>query len=225
MIRSQEKISCYSHLAGVFAASGGTIYLIHMVRAWTAHMVVAIVYGLSAILLFSASASYHGLKQNEDEISIWRKLDHSAIFFMIAGTYTPVCYIYLSGYWKWSIIMIQWALVAGGIFLKFFYLHAPHGLILPVCRRHILYGRGDILCDQKTGLEGGVWFSRNLSPLRPPGRGIPLSVGLHRPGGMTELLRFIDLDGSRSSLEVYSENDDQPRNQDCNRRNPASMET
>jgi hemolysin III len=88
-------------------------------------MVVAIVYGLSAILLFSASASYHGLKQNEDEISIWRKLDHSAIFFMIAGTYTPICYIYLSGYWKWSIIMIQWALVAGGIFLKFFYLHAP----------------------------------------------------------------------------------------------------
>jgi hypothetical protein len=42
---------------------------------------------------------------------------------------------------------------------------------------------------------------------------------------MTELLRFIDLDGSRSSLEVYSENDYQPRNQDCNRRNPASMET
>ena len=64
-------------------------------------------------------------KQNENEISIWRKLDHIAIFFMIAGTYTPVCYVYLSGYWKWSVIIIQWALVITGLFLKFFYLKAP----------------------------------------------------------------------------------------------------
>jgi hemolysin III len=84
------------------------------------------VYGFSVILLFSASAAYHALKQNEDEISIWRKLDHSAIFFMIAGTYTPVCYVYLSGHWKWSIIIIQWALVIAGSFLKYFYLKAPH---------------------------------------------------------------------------------------------------
>jgi hemolysin III len=125
LIRPQEKISCYSHLAGVFAAIAGTVYLIYVARASTAYMVVSAVYGFSAILLFSASTSYHALKQNEDEISIWRKLDHSAIFFMIAGTYTPVCYVYLSGYWKWSIIMIQWALVAAGMFLKFFYLHAP----------------------------------------------------------------------------------------------------
>jgi len=76
-------------------------------------------------MLFLASATYHALKQNEDEISIWRKLDHTAIFFMIAGTYTPICYVYLSGYWKWSIIIIQWALVIAGLFLKFFYLKAP----------------------------------------------------------------------------------------------------
>ena len=44
---------------------------------------------------------------------------------MIAGTYTPVCYVYLSGYWKWSVIIIQWALVIAGVFLKFFYLKAP----------------------------------------------------------------------------------------------------
>lgn len=125
MIRRQERISCYSHLAGVFAAIAGTVYLIYAAGTSAAYVAVSIVYGFSAILLFSASASYHALKQNDDEISIWRKLDHSAIFFMIAGTYTPVCYIYLSGNWKWSIIMIQWALVAAGMFLKFFYLHAP----------------------------------------------------------------------------------------------------
>jgi len=44
---------------------------------------------------------------------------------MIAGTYTPVCYVYLSGYWRWSIIVSQWALVIAGLFLKLFYLKAP----------------------------------------------------------------------------------------------------
>jgi hemolysin III len=125
LIRPQERISCYSHLAGVFAAIAGMVYLIYVARTSAAHIAVSIVYGFSVILLFSASASYHALKQDENEISLWRKLDHSAIFFMIAGTYTPVCYVYLSGYWKWSIIIIQWALVAAGMFLKFFYLHAP----------------------------------------------------------------------------------------------------
>jgi hemolysin III len=125
LIRSQEKISCYSHLIGVFAAVAGTVYLIYIVRVSVAHVVVSLVYGFSAILLFSTSAAYHALKQNENEISIWRKLDHIAIFFMIAGTYTPVCYVYLSGYWKWSIIIIQWTLVIAGLFLKFFYLRAP----------------------------------------------------------------------------------------------------
>ena len=86
MIRHQERISCYSHLVGVFAAIAGTVYLIYMARTSVAHMAVSIVYGFSVILIFSASASYHALKQNENEISIWRKLDHSAIFFMIAGT-------------------------------------------------------------------------------------------------------------------------------------------
>jgi hemolysin III len=125
LIRREENISYYSHLAGVFAALAGTVYLIYVARSSAAHVVVSIVYGLSIILLFSASASYHALKRNEDEISVWRKLDHSAIFFMIAGTYTPVCYVYLSGYWKWSIIITQWALVIAGLFLKFFYIKAP----------------------------------------------------------------------------------------------------
>lgn len=123
--RIQESFNCYSHLAGIIAAVAGIVYLIYAVRASAAHVAVALVYGFSIILLFSASTTYHALKQTEDEISIWRKLDHIAIFFMIAGTYTPVCYVYLSGGWKWSIILIQWGLVIAGLFLKFFYLKAP----------------------------------------------------------------------------------------------------
>lgn len=124
-IRTQESFNFHSHLAGVIATIVSTAYLIYTVRASVVHVVLSIVYGFSVILLFVASATYHALKQNENEISIWRKLDHIAIFFMIAGTYTPVCYVYLSGYWRWSIITIQWALVIAGLFLKLFYLKAP----------------------------------------------------------------------------------------------------
>ena len=125
VIRQQEKVSFYSHFIGAITAIISAAWLIYTVRSSAAHVVVAMVYGLSVILLFSASAAYHGLKQKDDEISIWRKLDHIAIFVMIAGCYTAVCYVYLSGYWKWSIIIFQWALVLAGFFLKFFYLKAP----------------------------------------------------------------------------------------------------
>lgn len=128
MIRSQEKISYYSHLAGVFAAVAGTVCLIHSARSSAPHVLVSVVYGFSSILLFLASAFYHASKQNEDEISLWRKLDHSAIFFMIAGTYTPICYVYLSGTWRWSVIALQWTLVIAGLFLKFRWLRAPRYL-------------------------------------------------------------------------------------------------
>jgi hemolysin III len=128
MIRKQEKISVYSHLAGIFAAIAGSIYLLYAARSSAAHVAIAIVYGFSGILLFTASASYHALKQQENELSLWRTLDHSAIFFLIAGTYTPVCYVYLSGYWRWSVIILQWLLVIAGLCLKFFYLKAPRFL-------------------------------------------------------------------------------------------------
>lgn len=77
------------------------------------------------------------IKKYDGEISIWRKLDHVAIFLMIAGTYTPICFIYLSGYWKWSIIIIEWTLVIGGLFFKFFYLNSPRYLYTTI---YILMG-------------------------------------------------------------------------------------
>jgi len=71
-IRTQESFNFYSHLAGVIATIVSTAYLIYTVRASVVHVVLSIVYGFSVILLFVASATYHALKQNENEISIWR---------------------------------------------------------------------------------------------------------------------------------------------------------
>ena len=124
-MRSGERISVFSHVAGAAAAVAGTIVLLTAARGAADYMTVALVYGCSAVFMFSASSLYHAFKKGENEISLWRKLDHIAIFFMIAGTYTPMCYIYLTGWWRWAIIIVQWSVVVFGLFFKIFYLNAP----------------------------------------------------------------------------------------------------
>jgi hemolysin III len=54
-----------------------------------------------------------------------RKLDHSAIFLLIAGTYTPFCMIAFTGFWRWGLLAIIWTIAAVGIVIKVFYLKAP----------------------------------------------------------------------------------------------------
>ncbi len=127
IIKKSENISFYTHFIGFLLFLIGTIYLIYKTKTLRLN-IVSIIYGASTMLLFLASSLYHANKKEDDEISLWRKLDHIAIFIMIAGTYTPITYVYLSGYWKWSIIIIQWSLVVGGLFFKFFYLNAPRYL-------------------------------------------------------------------------------------------------
>ncbi len=127
-IKKTEKISFYSHAFGVLLALIGTIILIYLTRGKMSYLIISLIYGIANIILFLASSIYHFFKQEEGETSFWRKFDHFAIFIMIAGTYTPVCFVYLSGNWKWSIIILQWLLVLGGFFFKFFYLKAPRYL-------------------------------------------------------------------------------------------------
>ncbi len=124
-MKYDEKISFYTHLAGFILAVIGTIYLLFSLKLNLSQILVTLVYGISVSFLFLASSLYHYNKKAENEITIWRKLDHLAIFFMIAGSYTPIIYEYLSGTMQWTIIILQWVLVLGGFFFKFFYLNAP----------------------------------------------------------------------------------------------------
>ena len=124
-IPNSEKISAYSHAATVPIMAVGTVILLVISSGNTAAQIVSSVYGLSAIFLFSASFLYHSNKQTENDKSVWRKLDHSAIFFLIAGTYTPICFIYLDGKMKWGILIAQWSLVLFGTVFKLFFINAP----------------------------------------------------------------------------------------------------
>lgn len=126
-VNKPEVISFYSHAAGIIAAICGMVCLQFIATEFILK-VLSVIYSFSVIALFAASTLYHGLKKDENENSLWRKLDHIAIFIMIAGTYTPISYIYLPHKTALCIITIQWSLVAMGVVFKIYFLHAPRWL-------------------------------------------------------------------------------------------------
>ena len=79
-----------------------------------------IVYGISLIVLFSASSLYHWVK-NEKLKYYFRIIDHISIYLLIAGTYTPVALITLENSLGWELFWIEWGITFLGIFLKIFY--------------------------------------------------------------------------------------------------------
>ncbi len=124
----REPVNGLTHLAAALLALVGLVVL--LVVGWGSPTKVASlsIYGASLVLLFSASATYHLVKARPQIILILRKLDHSAIYLLIAGTYTPICFNMLSGFWKWGMLGIVWGLALIGIGVKIFIIQAPRGL-------------------------------------------------------------------------------------------------
>ncbi|MBU1168907.1 MAG: hemolysin III family protein [Proteobacteria bacterium] len=131
-IRVQESFNFYSHLAGVLLSIAGLVFLFRVASPSVPALITALIYGLSIVFLFSASSLYHAFKKEENEISFWRKMDRLAIFFMIAGTYTPVCYFCLEGPWRWTMIGLQWGLVGFGVLSQLFFPRAPRSLYVAI---------------------------------------------------------------------------------------------
>ncbi len=129
-----ERVNVYTHLAGAIAMVPGTIFLIlrQAGAASIGGMIAVIVYGASAIALFSFSALYHSTKKAENEKSITRTLDHIGIYFLIAGTYTPICVNALGPGWGTGILVTQWTLAGLGVITSLFLLGAPRWISVVV---------------------------------------------------------------------------------------------
>ncbi|MCX5973350.1 MAG: hemolysin III family protein [Coprothermobacterota bacterium] len=126
--QKSDRVNFYSHLLGAVASLAGYVVLLCNSSGSVTKIVLSSIYGLCAVFLFTCSAIYHGQKAGEDERNPWRRLVLIAFFFMIAGAYTPVSYIYLDGWWRWGIIGAQWLLVILGLVFTLVYLHGPRWL-------------------------------------------------------------------------------------------------
>ncbi|MBN2116218.1 MAG: hemolysin III family protein [Anaerolineales bacterium] len=124
----REPVNSLTHWGAALLAFVGLVILLVVGWGRPAKVISLVVYGLSLIFLFSASATYHMVRAKEKALEIFRKIDHAAIYFLIAGTYTPFCVNAFSGFWKWGLLSIIWSLALLGILIKVFYIRAPRWL-------------------------------------------------------------------------------------------------
>jgi hemolysin III len=127
--RGEEIANSVSHGVGLLAAFVATPYLIvEAVRRGDSGFVVGTsVFTATIILLYLASTLYHALPAGKAK-RVFRVVEHSAIFLLIAGTYTPFTLGVLSGAWGWTLFGIVWTLAVVGVTLKVVG-NAPHPIL------------------------------------------------------------------------------------------------
>ena len=124
----REPVNSLTHWGGALLAAAGLIALLVVGWSTPAKIVSLAIYGVSLICMFSASATYHMVRVKDKALEIFRKIDHSAIYLLIAGTYTPFCVNAFTGYWKWGMLILIWSLAVIGIVVKVFVIRAPRWL-------------------------------------------------------------------------------------------------
>jgi hemolysin III len=110
-----ERFNSISHLIGAALALAGVVVLVMLASLqgdpWK--IISFSIYGISLFLLYLLSTLYHSLRGQAKKI--FKKLDHVAIYLLIAGTYTPFTLVTLRGVWGWSLFIIIWWLAIVGI--------------------------------------------------------------------------------------------------------------
>ena len=112
-----EKFNTYTHFAGALLALAGAVVLVVLgALAGDVWKIVSFsIYGATLVLLYSFSTLYHNAAQGRVKVFL-QKLDHNAIYLLIAGSYTPFTLVSLRGPWGWSLFGVVWGLALLGIF-------------------------------------------------------------------------------------------------------------
>ncbi|MCL2475169.1 MAG: hemolysin III family protein [Chloroflexi bacterium] len=164
-IKRNELISALTHLTGAVGLAIGAVFLLIACQGRGDMITICLIYTVCGLLMFLASFFYHAQKQQENQNNIWRKLDHIAIFIMIAGSYTALCHIYLPPVTAMWLIIAQWLLVAFGVFYKIFWIKGPRflsSLIYLLMGWMIIIPLGDLL-DSMNALKLWLLISGGLA--------------------------------------------------------------
>jgi len=119
--RGEEIANSISHGIGLIAALAATPFLVidAIRRGDPGYMVGVSVFATTMVLLYLASTIYHALPAGKAKRA-FRIIEHSAIFLLIAGTYTPFTLGVLRGAWGWTLLGLVWGLALAGVALKTF---------------------------------------------------------------------------------------------------------
>jgi hemolysin III len=117
----------YFHAIAAGAAVAGLVLLVLLAESPRAY-VGGSIFAASLILLYLTSATYHTISWGRRMRAALKRLDHSMIFVLIGGTYTPFCLLVLNDAWGISMLAVIWSVAAAGIFLKVIWPGAPRWL-------------------------------------------------------------------------------------------------
>jgi len=113
----EEVASLWTHAAGVILSFIALGIMLVLAGGDARKLVSAAVFGISLVMLYSASTLYHfftGLRWK----SRMQALDHACIYILIAGSYTPICLLVLPSAWGITLLALVWAMAAAGVAVK-----------------------------------------------------------------------------------------------------------
>lgn len=174
--KNEELINVLTHGMGAVLSVAALVLLVvySAVNGSAIHVISSVIFGVSLILLYSASTIFHAMKKLRWR-RIFQKIDHLCIYLLIAGTYTPIALIGLKGVWGWTIFGIIWAMVLLGFIFKFsplckseklsLSLYALMGWLIIVAIKPLInnLSLGALLCILGGGLlyTFGIYFYAN----------------------------------------------------------------
>jgi len=125
----REPVNAVTHLFGALGCIVMSVVLVIQSHGDLSLTIAYIVFGLSALMLYGASTAYHTYPTTS---TILQRLDHSAIYFMIAGTHTPICFLGLEGRYRYGVLIAQWSLALIGLVANLKWGKAPMAIRLPI---------------------------------------------------------------------------------------------
>ncbi len=126
----RDPISGLTHLAGAIFAIVALCILAAQAAIYghVLHMVSFMIFGATMLLMFASSTVYHLIHASDDTIKWLKRVDHMAIFLLIAGTYTPICLVAVGGKTGWIMFTVVWSIALVGVFIKLVWIGAPRWL-------------------------------------------------------------------------------------------------
>ncbi|MCI7240433.1 PAQR family membrane homeostasis protein TrhA [Aerococcus suis] len=154
---TNEVLNAVTHGIGTILAIIGTVLLIFKAIQNESLLEINtyIIYGASMCFLYLASTLYHSFSFTR-MAPIFKVIDHSSIFLLIAGTYTPFCLLAIGGKLGWFICISQWIIALAGVFMKIFFLKETKKYSTAL---YILMGWLVIFAIKDVILSLGTWGS------------------------------------------------------------------
>ncbi len=121
-VYANELANSITHGIGTLLSIVGLIFLVVLSSlhydVW--HIVSFSIFGVSMTVLYASSTLYHSFRQ-ENIKRVLQKVDHAAIYFLIAGSYTPFTLVTLNGVWGWTLFGVVWAFALVGFIIQIFF--------------------------------------------------------------------------------------------------------